>query len=246
MSSKPAVCSMTMATVTGCVLSQRFVKATSGASSRTGVSRSRRPSSTARSTARAVKLFADGPDPEQMVRRRVDAAGDVRLADAAGPDRAVPVHQGDRGAGDPVLVEDLLNLRLEFFDFYGARTRGFPMRPGPAPGPRPQAAARTQTPTGWHAVLSRGPPPETSERLVRQSSPDGSAWRPTNPPGLRADLRRGLLAQHSTPCPFLPWQRGPCPGDNPESVAELYRCGRADGLRLAPNQPCRTPRRSTA
>ena len=31
--------------------------------------------------------------------------------------------------------------------------------------------------------------------LAHHSSPDGSAWCPTNPPGLRAVLRRRLLAQ---------------------------------------------------
>ena len=44
---------------------------------------------------------------------------------------------------------------------------------------------------------SRHPRPDDVLLLIevaRQSSPGGSAWRPTNPPGVRAVLRRRLLA----------------------------------------------------
>ena len=40
---------------------------------------------------------------------------------------------------------------------------------------------------------------EDAQDLARQSSPDGSAWRPTNPTGVRAVPRRGLLAQTAPP-----------------------------------------------
>ena len=39
------------------------------------------------------------------------------------------------------------------------------------------------------------------ETLARQSSPDGSAWRPTNPTGVRAVPRRGLLRRVRAPTP---------------------------------------------
>ena len=74
------------------------------------------------------EALRDGPDPEQVVRRYVDAGGDVRLADAAGPDRPVLLHQRDRRPGDTVLVENLLNLCREILDVDG-HTRGIPIDP---------------------------------------------------------------------------------------------------------------------
>ena len=65
------------------------------------------------------EALRDGPDPEQVVFRHVDAGGHVGLADAARPDRPVPVNQRDRGAGNPVLVEDLLDLGPQSFDVDG-------------------------------------------------------------------------------------------------------------------------------
>ena len=57
------------------------------------------------------EALGDGPDAEQVVRGHVDPGGDIRLANAAGPDGPVLVHQRDRCAGDRALVEDLLDFR---------------------------------------------------------------------------------------------------------------------------------------
>ena len=57
--------------------------------------------------------------------------------------------------------------------------------------PSRQPADRRPRP-GLTAARGAGRRPISA--LARHSSPDGSAWRPTNPPGLRAVLRRRLLA----------------------------------------------------
>ena len=62
------------------------------------------------------EALGDGPHAEQVVGCHVDASSNVRLADTTGPDRPVLVHQRDRGPGNPVLVEDLLELRRQFLD----------------------------------------------------------------------------------------------------------------------------------
>ena len=124
--------------MTGCVASHGLVRAIFGASSLTGASRSTSPLSTARSAARAVKLFE--MDPEKVVGGHFDPGRDDRFADAADPDRPVPIRQRDRGAGNPVVVEDLLDLGREILDIEGDDVGGL-TQSSPVLGPRPRVAA---------------------------------------------------------------------------------------------------------
>jgi len=65
------------------------------------------------------KGLRDGADPEQGLAGDVGSGGDIRLADAAGPDRVIPRHQRDRRTGYVVFVQNLLDTRPELFDTGG-------------------------------------------------------------------------------------------------------------------------------
>ena len=92
---------------------------------------------------------------------------------------------------------------------------------------------------------SRSPRRSTAQTPGPESVACGSAHRPTNPPGVRAVPRRRLLARRASPAAPLTAQ--PTLQESaPFHGADSWPGERRLRLRSPPNQPSRSPRRSTA